>query len=222
MENTCRKCGLVKDVTKFVPDKRVKTGYTNSCLSCRDVYRKKYHQEHRDKVLTQLTAYYTNNKASLQAKNKQYNLVNKEALTLKKRDYTARTKDEKAAYDKIYREKNKAKVRLRKQIDPNYKLRYYFTHRILDALRGKTKSAPTMQLLGCSIPEFRQFIALKFKDGMTWENRGLFTWHLEHILPCASFDLSNPEQQKKCFHYTNYQPLWALDNLRKGSKVISS
>ena len=54
---------------------------------------------------------------------------------------------------------------------------------------------------------------------MTWKNWGVKGWHLDHIIPCASFDLSLPEEQKKCFHYTNLQPLWAEDNLSKGSKL---
>ena len=51
---------------------------------------------------------------------------------------------------------------------------------------------------------------------MSWGNYG--KWHVDHIRPCASFNLVNEEEQKKCFHYTNLQPLWAKDNLSKGSK----
>jgi hypothetical protein len=53
---------------------------------------------------------------------------------------------------------------------------------------------------------------------MTWENHGRYGWHIDHIRPCASFDLADPEQQRKCFHYTNLQPLWASENMRKGDK----
>ena len=59
----------------------------------------------------------------------------------------------------------------------------------------------------------------KFKEGMHWNNLG--KWHIDHIRPCASFDLTDPEQQKQCFHYTNLQPLWAAENIRKGAKVIT-
>jgi hypothetical protein len=62
------------------------------------------------------------------------------------------------------------------------------------------------------------YLAGKFKDGMTWENHG--EWHIDHIKPCASFNLLDEGEQKKCFHYTNLQPLWASENLSKGCKFI--
>jgi len=74
-----------------------------------------------------------------------------------------------------------------------------------------------MDLLGCTIPEFRQYIMQQFITGMTWENQGL--WHLDHKQPCAAWDLTKPDEQASCFHYSNHQPLWAKDNLSKGAKL---
>jgi hypothetical protein len=54
---------------------------------------------------------------------------------------------------------------------------------------------------------------------MSWDNHGKHGWHIDHIRPCASFDFSDPEQQQQCFHYSNLQPLWAGDNLSKGSTL---
>jgi len=73
-------------------------------------------------------------------------------------------------------------------------------------------------LLGCSISFLKIFLEAKFKEGMTWENHG--EWHIDHIKPCASFNLLNDDEQKKCFNYTNLQPLWALENLSKGFKYV--
>lgn len=64
--------------------------------------------------------------------------------------------------------------------------------------------------------EFKTHLAALFRPGMTWENYGI--WHVDHIKACAKFDLSLPAQQKICFHYSNLQPLWALDNIRKGAR----
>lgn len=73
-----------------------------------------------------------------------------------------------------------------------------------------------MELLGCDIQFFRGWLQAHFQPGMTWENIG--EWHIDHHIPCAEFDLRDPEQQKQCFHYTNLKPLWGVDNMRKGAK----
>jgi len=75
------------------------------------------------------------------------------------------------------------------------------------------KSCPTAELLGCDWQFFLKWIEAKFSQGMSWDNRS--QWHIDHIRPCCSYDLTNPEEQRKCFHYTNLQPLWATDNLSK-------
>jgi hypothetical protein len=88
------------------------------------------------------------------------------------------------------------------------------------AMDGRSKSKHTMELLGCSIEEFKIYLEKQFTKGMNWGNYGKKGWHIDHILPCASFDLTDPEQQKKCFHYTNLQPLWAEDNYKKKDKIL--
>jgi len=77
-----------------------------------------------------------------------------------------------------------------------------------------------IDLVGASIESVRAHLEQQFKPGMTWANYGKIGWHIDHIKPCASFDLSDPNQQKACFHYSNLQPLWALDNLSKGAKLV--
>jgi hypothetical protein len=78
------------------------------------------------------------------------------------------------------------------------------------------KSASTLELLGCSLDQLRVHLESQFCHGMTWENHGP-VWHIDHIRPCASFDLLDPVQQRACFHYTNLQPLLALENWKKGA-----
>lgn len=86
------------------------------------------------------------------------------------------------------------------------------------AIVDAKKAASTMELAGCTVAQLRHHLQARFTDGMNWENYGKHGWHIDHIRPCASFDLSDPEQQRQCFHYTNLQPLWAADNIRKGAK----
>lgn len=120
---------------------------------------------------------------------------------------------------KAHLEYLKNKLAFRMKNDPVFVLRKRTRGRILEALRrgDAKKITNTMKLIGCSIKELKSYIESKWSLGMNWENYGFKGWHIDHIKPCASFNLSDPEQQKACFHYTNLQPLWALDNWRKGS-----
>ena len=85
----------------------------------------------------------------------------------------------------------------------------------------KHKTDKTLNLLGCSAQFLRTYIENKFLEGMTWDNYGKHGWHIDHIIPCSSFNLTDSTQQQICFHYTNLQPLWAIDNLKKSNKILS-
>ena len=104
--------------------------------------------------------------------------------------------------------------------DLTYRLRRSLSERVRLEIKadGTRKGESTVSLLGCTIEEVRKHIESQFLPGMTWDNWSFTGWHLDHIRPCASFDLTDPEQQKQCFHYTNLQPLWAKDNLEKSAK----
>ena len=114
-----------------------------------------------------------------------------------------------------YKEHRNLMARLRSQTDTDFCLRKRLRSRLWDALQGNIKSGKTFELLGCSFKNFKLYLESKFLPGMSWDNYG--DWHIDHIKPCASYDLSLPEQQTRCFHYLNLQPLWAKDNLSKGA-----
>lgn len=78
---------------------------------------------------------------------------------------------------------------------------------------GETRGLSAVRDLGMPIAEFREYIASKFKDGMSWVNYG--EWHLDHIKPLISFDLSKDDQVRIACHYSNMQPLWAAENQSK-------
>lgn len=102
------------------------------------------------------------------------------------------------------------------------RLRAKASLKIYSALKAQSqkKQLEFNEYLGCTIEFFKEYISSMFVEGMTWDNwgRGKGKWHLDHIIPCANFDLSDIEQQKICFHYSNQQPLWEHDNLSKSSK----
>lgn len=125
------------------------------------------------------------------------------------RSHLEQSKQYRAQYTRQY---NKTRCRL----DPYFRLRVYLRIRMNQVLCGTKKSASTEKLVGCSIRQLKQSIERQFLPGMTWNNRGRVegTWQLHHKKPCASFDLTDPIQQRDCFHYTNLQPLWYKDHPR--------
>lgn len=119
--------------------------------------------------------------------------------------------------DKIIRQnRNYHKNRLTDDLD--YRLRYYVRNRIYCALKrgGVSKPVKPFTLLGCTINELKSHLEPQFREGMSWSNHG--KWHIDHIRPCASFDLTLLDQQLICFNYKNLQPLWALDNIKKNDR----
>jgi len=111
------------------------------------------------------------------------------------------------------------KIREKRETDVNFKIATVIRARITGFLKTKKlrKSDKSLALIGCSVDFLKNYLAQKFKPGMTWENHGRETWHIDHIRPISSFDLTDPKQQRKAFHYTNMQPLWAVENLRKSA-----
>lgn len=188
--------------------------------------------------------FYHANKARLRAKQNAYRKANREHVREQRKKYThkhrAKCKESARRYRRKWKSENPDRLRLqmkrwrdshKSQIREYYRNRYHnnpmhaircrLSCRISKVLRrnGTYKSNRTMDLIGLSLPEFKAYLESNFKPGMTWENRHL--WHIDHKMPCASFNLIDPEQQKLCFHYTNLEPLWWRDNLSKADKIPS-
>ena len=120
-------------------------------------------------------------------------------------------------------DKNKKRRIRRKQryaADPNFVLEHKIRRAQDRAFRGRSKPIPTLQLLGCSVDEFRKHLESRFSDGMSWNNYGLRGWHIDHIVPISIIDLTDPCEVARVCHYTNMQPLWAKDNIAKRNKPI--
>ena len=191
-------------------------------------YKKKYYLDNKEHI----KEYRLNNKEHIKQYEKEYNLKNKKRL----KEYRLNNKEYIKQRSKEYTLKNKEKIRKyylnnkehiakyklnwgREQMknNPNFRLKSSLRSRVYLALKGINKSASTMKLIGCSIDKLWNHLESKFEPCMTRKNHGL--WHIDHIKPCASFDLTCPVQQLACFHYKNLQPLWASENMRKGAKI---
>jgi hypothetical protein len=127
------------------------------------------------------------------------------------REYCINHKKEKRLYDRAYSSRKMA-------TDSVYKLRHNIRARFRMAIKHGAKSGSSIGDLGCNIQELKLYIESKFQPGMTWNNWSLKGWHIDHVKPLSSFDLSDRKQFLQAVHYTNLQPLWAKDNLSKGSR----
>ncbi len=109
----------------------------------------------------------------------------------------------------------------RLKTDIQFKLGHILRGRLRQAIKKGWKIGSAVSDLGCSISEFKLHLEKQFHPGMTWENygKGFGKWNIDHIVPLASVDLANREQFLKVCHYTNLQPLWEIDNIRKGCKL---
>ena len=140
------------------------------------------------------------------------------------KEYRSRDKviDRHKTYQKEYRESHKQERNeyhdRRYNEDFNYKMSFILRNRIRDAINGNFKSGSAIKDLGCTIDELKKHIESLFQPNMTWDNWSPTGWHIDHKRPLASFDLANREEFLKACHYTNLQPLWASDNLKKSNK----
>lgn len=154
---------------------------------------------------------------------KLYYLKNKE----KKKLLRAARKQQVEEYNKAYRirnraliaEKNSKYIKERSKVDLNFKLSRQLRVRLNIALKRSVKSGSAVSDLGCSIEELKSYLESKFELGMNWNNYGLRGWHIDHVIPLCTFDLTNREEFLKACHYTNLQPLWWTANLKKSKRV---
>jgi hypothetical protein len=160
-------------------------------------------------------------------KQKKYYQKHKEAHKKLVKAWKKNNPDKKRQYDKKYKLSLKNRIKIREYKHKKWKthlptrIKNNVSQRIRRAIKSqnKVKSKQTKELLGCSIEFLKQQLESQFQPGMTWDNYG--EWHIDHKIPCVAFDLSDLEQQKACFHYSNLQPLWFHDNVIK-SDLLSN
>jgi hypothetical protein len=189
MEKLCSKCG---QVAAFGPNKARRDGMSVYCKLCTPAVQAAYKLRHREALALKSAEYYQDNR---------------EKTLVRMAEYRATHRPQIAAY-------NLARVRSSVQVRLGENLR----RRMRLALRGQVKSGSAVRDLGCTISELRTHLEALFQPGMTWENWGVDGWHIDHIRPLSSFDLTDREQFLLACHYTNLQPLWAADNLVKSDK----
>lgn len=202
----CSKCGIEKEVCNFHKWKYGIDGYKGVCKECRKIETKIYYNNNNENIKLKVSNYRKNNPDKVKE--------------IKKRIYE-RDRNRILMVNKRYRENNKEKrnkyQRDRKLNDPIFRLNHTIRNRIRSFLLIKniTKKNKTFNIVGCTPQHLKEHLENQFQSGMSWNNQG--KWHIDHIIPLSS--AKTEEELYKLFHYTNLQPLWAIDNMKKGSKT---
>jgi len=178
----------------------------------------------QEKVKAYRSQYHADHKEDQNARSAEWRKANpelyKEIKSRSDAEYRLNHREEIRLSRKKRRSKTREYERNRYRSDPQFAMVKRLRSSLNQSLKRAraSKSTNTMSFVGCTASELVAHLESLFLPGMTWENRRM--WHIDHILPCASFDLTDPDQQKKCYHFSNLQPLWGPQNQSKGKKII--
>jgi hypothetical protein len=185
---------------------------------------KKYYQANRDKAKKYYQAnrekarkYREANREKVKAAQKKYYQANRDKCKKYREANLEKVKAAQKEYKAANRDKINARYRKRLKTDPTFATSSRLRCRISQWLKG-SKSTFTENLIGCTFEECKRWIERQFTDDMSWDNRG--KWHIDHMMPLKSFDITDPEQQQIACHYTNLKPMWASENKSKGSNIV--
>lgn len=170
------------------------------------LYNKNYYKQNKEKLKSRATEYYRHNRET----RKQYRIKNKPRLNEYNKKYYILNKKSLIKYRSHYCKKMRA-------TSIKFRLTENLRTRLTKAIHRNQKVGSAVRDLGCPIEAFKNYITSKFQRGMSWDNYG--KWHLDHIIPLSTFNLEDRAQFLTACHYTNYQPLWGKDNIRKSNKL---
>lgn len=187
MEKICSKCKIPKELNDFPKNKNHKDGYHSVCKQCK----KEYNNLNKEEIKN----YRKNNQEYYQ----EYYIENKNVIINRQKEN---------------KEKINQRIRNRYENNINFRLRQNIRNRFYHAIKKGIKSKSVLNILGCSIEDFHNYIESKFKPEMSWDNQGK-VWEIDHIKPCSKFNLENEEDQKQCFNFSNLQPLFKTTKIAK-------
>ena len=204
----CSKCSKEKELSDFGKDSSRTNGVSYLCKECLLIKSNEYRKKNREKVLQSYKLYNNVNKESIKRKRKIRDEINSGKIKEYRKKYNCENRD----YYNNW-EKNKRKT------DILFKLSGNMRKRLNSFLKIKKikKQNRTLDIIGCTSEFLKEYLEQKFTEGMSWDLMGKHI-HIDHIIPLSS--ANTEEEVYKLCHYTNLQPLWAEDNLKKGDKIL--
>lgn len=246
----CVKCLNIKSLDNFNPIYKNSKRLFAECYSCMNINRRERYRKHPEQFLEHnlkwrdknpesyqlaLKRTYENRKKKVSLYGQDRYRQNPELIKHRSKEWARNNSECKRETNRKYQILHKNEIRYKNKEWRKKKLAIDINYRIKDKLRcflrcalrryKTNKSYRTIEYFGCNLLVLKSYLESKFLPEMAWSNYGVYrldkrTWHIDHIVPCAFFDFSDPEQQKKCFHFSNLRPLWADDNIKK-SDILS-
>lgn len=205
----CSKCKREKNFDEFCKKKDSKDGLSFYCKECRSINSKVEYINNKEQKIK----YY---KQNIERKKKiDYDYRIRNDIREKRNKYL---KEYNQKYKKALNEYHRKRRSFKYKTDINFKLTCILRARLSQALKGRNKIVTTFSLLGCNIDELKMHLEKQFSNDMSWQNHGII-WEIDHIVGCCNFDLTYLEQQKQCFHFSNLQPLYKLQNRQKPKRI---
>jgi len=249
-KKVCSKCKEEKNVCEFSKRKDTKDGLQNKCKKCVKIwkldnrehileYNKNYNQKNKDKlnkynekwkksnsekVSNYHKIYNQKNKDKLNEYNKNWKQSNSEKVKESQKKWKENNFEKLKKYQKEWRLHNKnilnEKIKLKKLTNPIFLISCSVRKRMSEYIRKNNilKKNKTFEIIGLNPIELSRYLESQFTEGMSWDNYGYYGWHIDHIIPLSS--AKTEEELYKLCHYTNLQPLWAGDNLKKSNKIL--
>jgi hypothetical protein len=206
----CTKCGVFKKRESFGKDRSRQDGLFPWCLKCKSDHR----LLDKEGVSKYNAEYAKNNAERIKAQRKIWRKKNAERILKYYSEYNRKNK-------KIKNIKALKYIKMRRLVDPAYRIMRNLKSRFAFGFKNNYKKSSLFNYLGCTVQELKIHLESQFKEGMSWNNYGNKegNWSIDHVLPCSSFDHSDEEEIKKCWHYSNMQPMWHIENIKKGSRI---
>jgi hypothetical protein len=221
----CGQCKVYKNLDRFGFSKSTWDKLRPTCKDClhqynldvsesRTEYNKQYWQDTKEEQTVRHKKWVSENPEKVKAGMKKWLEENKEYKKQKDKEYRETHWEEKKAYNRDWQRENYKKLKEDGgEKFAELKIKSNVGRRLREIL-GQDKSESCIKYTGCSLEKLRIYLESTFKDGMTWENYGS-RWHIDHKLPCAAFNHSNPVELMACWHFKNLQALWAAENIIK-------
>lgn len=211
MRIQCEEQKTLKDF--YIKNKKTER-YDITCKECRKTGARQWHQDNRDKSIENKKKWHSNNRDEA---------LSKMRANYQKRmeENPEREKEDRKRWNQMNRDRINKRFNERYETNINFKLSQNLRTGCRRIVRnGCKKHCKTMDLLDCSVEFVREWLESQFTEDMTWDNHGSY-WQIDHFVPVAYFDLTKLEEQIKCFHWTNLQPLEKKRNRDKSSKLPS-